>query len=62
MATNRESDEEKKIEKTHFEGDIVEKLEKWIDEMELKLPKLKKFILPSGGLAAAHIHVGKFSW
>jgi len=36
-------------------GDI-EKLEKWIDELEEHLPPLKNFILPGGSPAGANIH------
>jgi len=32
-------------------------LELDIDWMDSKLPKLKNFILPGGGIASAHIHV-----
>ena len=61
MATPRKSEEghEKKIEHTHFDVSHVDDLEKWIDHMESELPPLKNFILPSGGLAASTLHVGK---
>lgn len=37
----------------------VEKLEQVIDKLNSKLPALKEFILPGGGLAASHCHVAR---
>lgn len=37
----------------------IEQLEKWIDEMEEKLPPLTHFILPGGYLAASHAHLSR---
>ena len=60
VATPRKADEihEKKIIHTSFDPHNVTELEKRIDYMDEKLPPLKNFILPSGGLAASHVHVG----
>ena len=33
---------------TAFDSNHVEKLERWIDEMDEELPPLKSFILPVG--------------
>lgn len=37
----------------------IEFLENEIDEMELKVPKLKSFILPGGNIASSHTHVAR---
>jgi cob(I)alamin adenosyltransferase len=37
----------------------VQELDREIVEVDAKLPKLRGFILPGGGLAAAHLHVAR---
>lgn len=37
----------------------IEKLERWMDEMEEKLEPLQYFILPGGGKAATSLHVAR---
>ena len=44
---------------TQFDSGNVEVVERWIDAMDHQLPKLTNFILPSGGLAAAQLHVAR---
>jgi cob(I)alamin adenosyltransferase len=41
-----------------FDADI-ERLEKLLDAFNAPLPPLKEFILPGGGLAAAHCHLAR---
>ena len=37
----------------------IERLESSIDQMELSLPKLQTFILPSGGIAGSLVHLAR---
>lgn len=42
-----------------FTLDKVRKLEKFIDDLSLKLPKLNRFLLPGGTKSAAAIHMAR---
>src|SRR5262249_44233137 len=59
LATPRTCHETKKLEKTRFDHEAIEILEKWIDAMDEQLPPLKTFILPGGHLAAAALHLAR---
>ncbi|CAO3614750.1 unnamed protein product [Cunninghamella echinulata] len=61
IATPRENSKTAQLKKTTFDtdGEIVKELENWIDTMDEELPKLTKFILPSGGKASATLHVSR---
>ena len=50
---------ERKLNKTQFADENVTTLERWIDAMETELTPLKTFILPSGGVAATHLHLAR---
>jgi cob(I)alamin adenosyltransferase len=41
------------------EPSAVERLERWIDQMDAELPPLKNFILPGGTPAAATLHIAR---
>ncbi|EME31575.1 cob(I)alamin adenosyltransferase [Galdieria sulphuraria] len=43
--------------KFRFDHGKVEEIEQWIDELEESLPPLRNFILPSGGLLGAQLHI-----
>lgn len=52
--------EEKKIPvKQRIKKSDVEILEKNIDKLELEVPPLQNFILPGGGVSAAHCHLAR---
>ncbi|KAI8087728.1 Adenosylcobalamin biosynthesis, ATP:cob(I)alamin adenosyltransferase-like protein [Gilbertella persicaria] len=61
IATPREQSNESRLVRTAFDpsGTQVDQLETWIDEYDEQLPKLTKFILPSGGKPSACLHVAR---
>jgi len=60
IATPRKSsDADARLQRTDFPKTHVAILEQWIDELDAQLPSLRNFILPSGGLAAAHLHISR---
>ncbi|CAO3621499.1 unnamed protein product [Cunninghamella blakesleeana] len=61
IATPRDKSKPTQLQKTTFDtdGNIVKEIEGWIDIMDEELPKLTKFILPSGGKASATLHVSR---
>lgn len=61
IATPRSCQEMKKLEKTRFHDEDVKILENWMDEMDTKLPPLRKFILPGGHPAGAALHLARSS-
>ena len=59
LATPRTCNQIQKLEKTRFDSDATERLEKWIDSMDARLPMLKTFILPGGHPAGATLHLAR---
>ncbi|KAJ2591694.1 hypothetical protein H4R99_006659 [Coemansia sp. RSA 1722] len=61
VATPLNSKSQIKIKRTRFDPDgyHCKQLEEWIDEMSVGLPVHRSFILPSGGRAAAALHVAR---
>ena len=59
LATPQTTANSSKIEKTRFDKEEIEMLEKWIDAMEDQLPPLHTFILPGGHPAGALLHISR---
>eukprot|EP01112_Ceratiomyxa_fruticulosa_P004034 TRINITY_DN1437_c0_g3_i4.p1 TRINITY_DN1437_c0_g3~~TRINITY_DN1437_c0_g3_i4.p1 ORF type:complete len:137 (+),score=18.27 TRINITY_DN1437_c0_g3_i4:429-839(+) len=59
VATPLKSASSTQLQKTEFPNTHLESLEKLIDFLDSKLPPLKNFILPGGGLTASHLHVAR---
>lgn len=59
LATPRTKAAQSKLEKTRFDNEAVEALEKWIDSMEEHLPPLHAFILPGGHPAGSLLHLAR---
>lgn len=59
LATPRTKASKAKINKTRFDQEAIDLIEKWIDEKDHELPKLKTFILPGGHQAGASLHLAR---
>ncbi len=59
IATPRTRAVADKIDKTRFDSEASQMLEKWIDSMEEALPPLKTFILPGGHPAGAMLQLSR---
>eukprot|EP00127_Corallochytrium_limacisporum_P006857 Clim_evm72s236 gene=Clim_evmTU72s236 len=58
VGTPRNDENGDKVNMTKFDvdGSKLKELEGWIDELDAQLEPLTNFILPGGGLTAAHLH------
>lgn len=59
LATPKTKAVTEKIEKTRFDSEEIELLEKSIDQMEKELAPLKTFILPGGHSSGAALHLAR---
>jgi len=48
-----------RVEKAKLSDADVQRFENWIDELDVKLPQLRKFILPGGMRAGAALHYAR---
>lgn len=47
------------VEVRRIDEEDISQLEKWIDEMDRRVPRLKNFILPGGGELGAQLHIAR---
>ena len=59
IATPLSSGDDSKVARTAFPQASVAQLEAWLDALDARLPALRNFILPGGGLAAASLHAAR---
>lgn len=59
LATPRTRAADSKLEKTRFDHESIDLLEKWIDGLDAKLPALHSFILPGGHPAGSMLHIAR---
>ena len=57
IATPLSNANDKMVERTKFDDDLVNEVEEWIDQYSDELPELKNFILPSGGKSSCALHI-----
>ena len=59
VATPRSRSSALKLARTDVDVESIKKLERWIDEMQSKLPRLTCFLVPIGGEACTSLHVAR---
>lgn len=61
VATPQHSSSASKAARASFQaaGTAVAQLEQWLDTLDARLPPLRNFILPGGGVAAASLHAAR---
>lgn len=59
VATPSQRSSDHKLKLAEFDASATAQLEVWIDDMTAQLPPLRNFILPSGGQAAALLHLAR---
>jgi cob(I)alamin adenosyltransferase len=59
LATPLSSANKAKLARAEFPSDASAQLERYIDQMEERLPPLRNFILPGGSMGSSYLHVAR---
>eukprot|EP01035_Chromulina_nebulosa_P018984 gene18984-24797_t len=59
IATPMDNSTIEKLNYVKFSPKYTVKLEEWIDEIDSKLPPLKNFVIPSGGITSCYINLAR---
>jgi cob(I)alamin adenosyltransferase len=59
LGANLASANEKRTDKARMKPTSIERLEASIKALGEKMPELKRFVLPGGSVAAAHLHLAR---
>mmetsp|Transcript_13496 Transcript_13496/g.13565 ORF Transcript_13496/g.13565 Transcript_13496/m.13565 type:complete len:241 (-) Transcript_13496:95-817(-) len=59
VATPVDNSTEEKLKYTKLSPLFTQQVEEWIDDLDLSLPPLQHFVIPSGGLCSTHLNLSR---